>query len=80
MCLAPLWRAYASLDDGSDIAATLGKMMAKLSLAQVRARRPDLQFRLLGWHFRHARLFEDSLSDGEVDMLVGLLFIQRTKR
>ena len=41
MCLAPLWRAYASLEDGSDIAATLGKMMAKLSLAQVSIVRPD---------------------------------------
>jgi hypothetical protein len=38
MCLAPLWKAYDSLDAGADIGDTLSRMIAKLNLVQVHTR------------------------------------------
>ena len=35
MCLAPLWKAYETLDAGADIGETLSRMIAKLNLVQV---------------------------------------------
>ena len=35
MCLAPLWKAYEVLESGTDVAASLSRMLDKLSLKQV---------------------------------------------